>query len=52
MIPRLLFIIKRREQPWGDPNYSCTMSSGLLNSVRFLVDSLNAHGVVAALEDV
>lgn len=51
MIPRLLFIIKRREQPWGDPNYSCTMSSGLLNSVRFLVDALTQHGINAVLEE-
>src|SRR5829696_7169995 len=53
MIPRILFILKRREDPWGEDNmeYSYTMSSGLHNSVRFLVEMLQNHGVIAEMEE-
>jgi glycosyltransferase involved in cell wall biosynthesis len=54
MIPRILFILKRREDPWGQDNleYSYSMSSGLFNSVRFLVNMLRDHGVNAVMEEV
>lgn len=48
MIPRLLFILRKREDPWGVPGgYTHSLSSGLSNSVRFLVSGLKALGVVA-----
>jgi hypothetical protein len=48
MIPRLLFILRHREDPWGVPEcYSHSLSSGLSNSVRFLVNALTARGVKA-----
>jgi hypothetical protein len=50
MTPRILFILKRREKQWGANYYS--MSSGLLNSVSFIVHMLTSLGVEAKLVDV
>lgn len=50
MIPRLLFVMKRRDHHWGDHCYSHSMSSGLFNSVRFIIDMLRRHGVDANAE--
>jgi glycosyltransferase involved in cell wall biosynthesis len=48
---KLLFILKKRETYWGDESgYTRALSSGLSNSVRFVVDMLNRHGVVAVAE--
>ena len=57
MKSRILFICKNRERPYdGDPsqNYSWGggKSSGLHNSVKFMVDMLVASGVEAKLVDV
>ena len=58
--PRVLFVLKHRESPWGD--YGCgpdrshpgryaatgqTMSSGLRNSVHFVAGMLRTIGVTA-----
>lgn len=44
--PALLFCLKRRHGYWGGSD----LSSGLLNSVRFIVDMLTEIGVRAALQ--
>ncbi len=43
---RLLFLLKKRTGYWGDPD-EATPSSGLRNSVFFLVDMLNGLGIDA-----
>ncbi len=50
---RLLFICKRRHGYWADtaPD-GASRSSGLGNSVRFIVDKLNASGVAAKAVEV
>lgn len=45
MLPRLLFLLKHREGYWGNTD----LSSGLLNSVTFIVDMLNDMGIKAKL---
>lgn len=45
---RLLFILKSREGNWG----YASGSSGLANSVRFVVDMLTSHGVEAKAIEV
>jgi hypothetical protein len=47
---RLLFILKSREASWG--GYSYSPSSGLFNSVRFLVEMLTGLGVDASMVEV
>ena len=49
MANRLLFVLKSRE---GDCGYSGSKESGLSNSVRFVVDMLNAHGIEAKAVEV
>ena len=44
---RLLFVLRCRENYWGPSPYG-HHSSGLANSVRFIVDMLNNHGITAA----
>lgn len=46
---RLLFILKSREGDWG---YSGSRESGLSNSVRFVVEMLNAQGIDAKAVEV
>lgn len=56
---RILFILKKKEDSYGGGDYGQTegdrfngsMSTGLLNSVRFVVDALNSapHGLYANL---
>lgn len=48
---RLLFVCKKRSTYWGD-SYASEISTGLGNSVRYLVDMLNASGVPAAAAEV
>ena len=48
---RLLFVLRCRENYWGPSSYG-HHSSGLANSVRFIVDMLNNHGITAFLEEV
>jgi glycosyltransferase involved in cell wall biosynthesis len=50
--PRLLFVMKNREQPWGPSPYGYQMSSGLRNSVRFLVEMLNLAEIEAKWVEV
>lgn len=45
---RLLFILKSREGNWG----YASGSSGLANSVRFVVDMLTSHGIEAKAVEV
>ena len=55
---RILFILKRREntEDWGDagagPDYSRALSSGLRNSVGFMVRMLTSMGVEARMDEV
>ena len=50
MIPRLLFILKQNETSYGGYGTSGGhLSSGLSNSVTFLVDMLTRHGVKAKM---
>jgi hypothetical protein len=49
-VVRILFILKYREQNWGDQGYH--LSSGLYNSVRFIVDMLNMLGIPAKMVQV
>jgi len=63
-LPKVLFILKHREhygasgywneEEYGDAvlSYSSTLSSGLLNSARFIVEMLNDNGVEARLVEV
>ncbi|HEY2619802.1 MAG TPA: glycosyltransferase [Acetobacteraceae bacterium] len=63
--PRVLFVLKHRESPWGD--YGCgpdrshqgrnsatgqTLSSGLRNSVHFVASMLRTIGVTATIVEV
>jgi hypothetical protein len=62
--PRLLFVLKHREQPWSydatspdgcapaAPEQQRRLSSGLHNSARFVVDMLRRNGVAAELVHV
>lgn len=50
MQPRLLFCLKHRDQPWGAYGYH--LSSGLRNSVRFLVEMLKLLGIIAELVEL
>lgn len=53
MSHRLLFILKRREcGPYGDWGYGGGLSSGLLNSAKFVVDMLVQAGISAKLVQV
>lgn len=48
---RVLFVLKRRTQAYGG-EYAGSLSSGLANSVRFVVDMLTAQGVEAEAVEV
>src|ERR1700761_7067786 len=48
---RLLFCLKHRDNPWGDYGGSF-LSSGLRNSVTFIVDMLILQGIEAKLVEV
>jgi len=56
--PRILFICKNRDTIYGSPvcdsytHYASSLSSGLLNSVYFVVKMLIAKGIDAKLVDV
>ena len=52
--PRILFICKNRQAPYSadDSSYSTTMSSGLHNSVNFVVKMLLSKGIDAKIVDV
>jgi len=50
MKSRILFILKHREAQWGGQYHS--LSSGLSNSVRFIVDMLTSFGVEAKMVEV
>jgi hypothetical protein len=50
-MPRILFVLKHRDSPWGHyPGYH--LSSGLRNSVSFLVAMLIEIGIVAKMVEV
>jgi glycosyltransferase involved in cell wall biosynthesis len=54
-LPRLLFILKHRDAPWGSPyGYGGPyhLSSGLRNSVRFVVELLDLLGIPAKMVEV
>jgi hypothetical protein len=48
---RLLFVLKRRQSYWG-PDEGGELSSGLRNSVRFVVDMLHDLGIAAKMVEV
>lgn len=50
MQPRLLFCLRHRDQPWG--SYGYHLSSGLRNSVCFLVAMLKLIGIIAELVEL
>lgn len=50
MNPRVLFVLKRREDYGQDPSYSYSgVSTGLLNSATFMKDMLEAAGIESKL---
>lgn len=49
-MPRILFCLKHRDMPWG--HYGYHLSSGLRNSVRFLVEMLELIGIIAELVEL
>jgi hypothetical protein len=51
---KILFILKHRDAPWGDKSapYGYGLSSGLRNSVRFVVDMLNLSDIDAKWVEV
>lgn len=52
--PRILFILKRREDYGDDPSYSSSksVSTGMWNSARFVSDMLVKHGIDSQLVQV
>ena len=51
MAAKLQFILRHRDAPWGAP-YAYQLSSGLRNSVRFVVDMLHLMGIAAEWVEV
>lgn len=52
-MPRLLFLLRHRDQPWGHKGpYGYGLSSGLKNSVRFIVEMLELMGIEAKFVEV
>src|SRR5579859_1426173 len=51
---KLLFVLRHRDQPWGDYGYGSPygLSSGLRNSVRFVVEMLHLLGIHAKWVEV
>ena len=53
---KVLFILKYREDPWGDQTYNESngkgLSSGLLNSAKFVSQMLNDNGIESKLVQV
>jgi hypothetical protein len=49
---RLLFCLRHRDQPWGQPGDPYRLSSGLRNSVRFIVEMLTLMGIEAEFVEV
>jgi hypothetical protein len=52
MLPRLLFLLKRREGYWStgpDDPHGSDLSSGLRNSVGFIIQMLNRNGIPAKM---
>jgi hypothetical protein len=47
---KLLFILRHRDAPWGC--YGSNLSSGLRNSVRFIVEMLDLMGIEAKMVEV
>lgn len=48
--PRVLFILKHREHPWG--GYGCYLGSGLHNSARYVQEMLSDSGIASKLVHV
>src|SRR5215218_1141823 len=52
MASKILFVTRRRESYWGDQSgMPKALSSGLTNSVRFVVQMLNRFGIEAVSEE-
>ena len=49
---RLLFLLRHRDQPWGAYGAPYGLSSGLRNSVRFVVEMLTLMGIPAEWVEV
>ncbi len=49
-MPRILFILKHRDHPWG--HYGSHLSSGLWNSVCFLICLLKLLGIICKMVEV
>jgi hypothetical protein len=50
--PRILFLLKHREQPYSTTHYSYGFESGLLNSARFVQQMLEQSWIECKLVDV
>ena len=50
--PKILFILRARDDAWGQHNPNSYNSSGLLNSAKFIRDMLLRHGFEAKLVQV
>ncbi len=51
-MPRILFILKHRDAPWSHDHYYGHLSSGLWNSVCFLIQLLELLGIVCRMVEV
>ncbi len=51
MAAKLQFILRHRDQPWGHP-HGYQLSSGLRNSVRFVVEMLQMMGIESEFVEV
>lgn len=49
---KLLFVLRHRDQPWGHYGSPYGLSSGLRNSVRFVVEMLDLLGIAAKWVEV
>lgn len=49
---KLLFVLRHRDQPWGHYGSPYGLSSGLRNSVRFIVEMLHLLGIPAKWVEV
>lgn len=49
---KLLFVLRHRDQPWGQYGSPYGLSSGLRNSVRFVVEMLDLMGIPAKWVEV
>jgi hypothetical protein len=53
-MPRILFVLRHRDAPWGHDGFyhGYHLSSGLRNSVKFLVEMLTEIGIHSEMVEV